>query len=383
MSNSGFQPSTSAILVAALMAMLAGPAAGQTVETAAGPIRVETVARGLEHPWALAFLPDGAMLVTERPGRVRLVAPDGSMSGALEGAPQTRSLGQGGMLDIALHPDFASNGLVYFTFADLDGRAAGTAVARARLVREAGATPRLEGLETIFSMRNKTSGSRHFGSRLAFAPDGTLFFTIGDRGEMDRAQVATDHAGSVLRIADDGSIPADNPFADGAEANPEIWSFGHRNPQGAAIHPETGALWTVEHGPRGGDEVNIPRKGANHGWPVISYGVHYSGQTVGEGTHREGMEQPVHHWDPSISPSGLMFYTGDVFPHWQGDLFTGGLSGQLLSRLEIDGESVTGEERMLTGLGMRIRDVRQGPDGHIYLLTDSGDGRILRLSPAD
>lgn len=380
MSNFGLHASAAIVLSAALAG---GALAQDVVGTRAGNVRVETVARGLEHPWGLAFLPDGAMLVTERPGRVRLVAPDGSLSAALDGAPSTRAWGQGGMLDIALHPDFASNGLVYFTFADIDGRAAGTAVARATLVREEGQPPRFEGLETLFSMGNKTGRNQHFGSRLAFAPDGTLFFTIGDRGEMDRAQIPTDHAGSVLRIAADGSIPPDNPFADGAGAAPEIWSFGHRNPQGAAIHPGTGALWTVEHGPRGGDEVNIPRKGANHGWPVISYGVHYSGQRIGEGKAREGMEQPVHYWEPSVSPSGLLFYTGDVFPDWTGSLFTGALSGQALVRLALDGEAVTGEERMLTGLGMRIRDVRQGPDGHIYLLTDSGDGRILRLSPAD
>lgn len=382
MTNFRFQPYAAAAL-AATLALAVATASARTAEAGSGPVRVETVARGLEHPWGLAFLPDGAMLVTERPGRVRLVGPDGSVSAALAGAPQTRALGQGGMLDVALHPDFASNGLVYFTFAELDGGSAGTAVARARLVRDEDTPPRFEGLETIFSMNRKSSGNRHFGSRLAFAPDGTLFFTIGDRGEMERAQDASDHAGSVLRIADDGAIPPDNPFASGEGAAPEIWSFGHRNPQGAAIHPETGALWTVEHGPRGGDELNIPRKGANHGWPVISYGVHYSGQTVGEGTEKEGMEQPVHYWDPSVSPSGLMFYTGDVFPDWRGNLFTGGLSGQVLVRLELDGERVTGEERLLGDLRIRIRDVRQGPDGRIYLLSDAGDGRILRLSPAD
>ncbi|TCT13677.1 glucose/arabinose dehydrogenase [Tepidamorphus gemmatus] len=382
MSNCDFQPYAVVVAVAGV-AIAAAMASAPIADASASQVRVETVARGLEHPWGLTFLPDGAMLVTERPGRVRLVAADGSMSDPIAGAPQTRAFGQGGLLDVALHPDFASNGLVYFTFAELDGGSAGTAVARARLVRTEGAPPRFEGLQTIFRMNRKSSGNRHFGSRLAFAPDGTLFVTIGDRGEMERAQVATDHAGSVLRIADDGAVPPDNPFADGAAAEPEIWSFGHRNPQGAAIHPDTGALWTVEHGPRGGDELNIPRRGANHGWPVISYGVHYSGRTVGEGTEKEGMEQPIHYWDPSVSPSGLMFYTGDVFPDWRGDLFTGGLSGQVLVRLELDGERVTGEERLLGDLGMRIRDVRQGPDGHIYLLTDSGDGRILKLSPPD
>jgi len=355
-------------------------AAQEIAQTSAGPLRVETVAKGLEHPWALAFLPDGAMLVTERPGRVRLVSADGTVSDALAGAPSTREWGQGGMLDVALDPDFATNGLVYLSFSEIADGTAGTAVAKARLVRDAG-PPRLEGMHVIFRMTGKSSGTRHFGSRLVFAPDGTLFVTIGERGNDDRAQDPNDHAGSVVRINPDGSTPAGNPFANGGGL-PEIWSIGHRNPQGAAINPATGALWTVEHGARGGDEINIPQPGRNYGWPVISYGRHYSGLKIGEGTTKEGMEQPVYYWDPSIAPSGMAFYTGDAYPGWKGDVFVGALKERHLARLDLDGDKVVGEETLLEDVGERIRDVRQGPDGFLYVLTDSGDGRILRLKPA-
>lgn len=365
--------------VVVLMGAVAGVADTPVIETTAGPIRVETVASGLAHPWALAFLPGGGMLVTERPGRVRFVSDDGAVSPPLKGGPITREWGQGGLLDIVLDPDFADTSYVYFSYAEIDGRAAGTAVARARLVGE-GPSMRFEDLETIFRMSDKTRGTRHFGSRLVFAPDGTLFVTIGERGEPDRAQDPGDHAGSVVRINPDGSVPPDNPFVDGG-ALPEIWSIGHRNAQGAAINPATGMLWTVAHGARGGDEINIPLAGRNYGWPVISYGRHYTGGRIGEGTAKEGMEQPVFYWDPSIAPSGMAFYSGDAYPGWSGDLFIGALKETHLARLDLDGDRVVGEERLLEDLGERIRDVRQGPDGLIYLLTDSGDGQVIRLTP--
>ena len=278
-------------------------------------------------------------------------------------------------------PNFAANGMIYLSFAEIEGGKAGTAVARARLVREDG-PPRLEDTQVIFRITGKTGSTRHFGSRLVFAPDGMLFVTLGDRGDMERAQDTADHAGSVIRIAPDGTVPADNPFIDGSGL-PEIWSIGHRNLQGAAINPATGALWTVEHGARGGDEINIPRAGRNYGWPVISYGRHYSGGKIGIGTAKEGMEQPVHYWDPSIAPSGMAFYTGDRFPAWTGDVFVGALRGAHVARLALDGDSVAAEETLFDELGERIRDIRQGPDGYLYLVTDSGDGRILRVVPAE
>lgn len=364
------------------LAAAAVPAlAEQAFDTSAGRVRLETVAAGLDHPWSLAFLPDGAMLVTERPGTVRIVGPDGSLSAPLPGAPATQDWGQGGMLDIVLDPNFAANGMIYLSFAEIEGGKAGTAVARARLVREDG-PPRLEDTQVIFRITGKTGSTRHFGSRLVFAPDGMLFVTLGDRGDMERAQDTADHAGSVIRIAPDGTVPADNPFIDGSGL-PEIWSIGHRNLQGAAINPATGALWTVEHGARGGDEINIPLAGRNYGWPVISYGRHYSGGKIGAGTAKEGMEQPVHYWDPSIAPSGMAFYTGDRFPAWTGDVFVAALRGAHVARLALDGDSVAAEETLFDELGERIRDIRQGPDGYLYLVTDSGDGRILRVVPAE
>jgi glucose/arabinose dehydrogenase len=355
--------------------------AAERVETQSGPINVETVAGGLDHPWGLAFLPGGAMIVTERGGAVRLVLADGTVSAPLAGGPRSESWGQGGLLDVVIDPQFETSGRLYFSYAGIEGRRAGTAIAHARLVREGG-NARFEDLTEIFRMAPLSGGTRHFGSRIVFAEDGTLWFTIGDRGDADRAQDAGDHAGSVLRIDRDGGVPADNPFRNVEGAQPELWSIGHRNAQGAVRHPETGKLWTISHGARGGDEINIPQPGLNYGWPVISYGRHYSGFSIGEGTEKPGLEQPIYYWDPSIAPSGAAFYTGDVFPEWKGNLFVGALKDRLLSRLTVDGERITGEEQMLTELGERIRDVRQGPDGHIYLLTDSSDGRILRLSPA-
>ncbi len=352
------------------------------VTSSAGPLLLETVASGFENPWSLAFLPDGRMLVTERPGRLRLVAADGKVSQPLGGLPRLAARGQGGLLDIALDPDFRSNRMVYLSFAEpRENNGAATAVARGAL-NAAGTA--ITGTTVIFQQQPAGTTGRHFGSRLVFGRDGNLFVTTGDRGNMETsAQDHSTHIGKIIRIRPDGSAPPDNPFVGQSSARPEIWSTGHRNAQGAALHPETGALWTVEHGARGGDEVNAVKKGLNYGWPTISYGVEYSGRKIGEGQTKPGLEQPVHFWDPSISPSGAMFYTANRFSGWTGSLFAGALSGEKLVRLTLAGERVVGEEQLLTSLNERIRDVRQGPDGLIYLLTDSSNGRILRLRPAD
>ena len=341
-------------------------------------LRAVTVASGLRHPWGMTFLPDGRMLVTEREGDIRIVTMAGDKSSPLKGLPDAYVSGQGGILDVALDPAFPENKLVYVSFSESGPGGAGTAVLRAVLDLDGEALT--EG-EIIFRQEPKTDGGRHFGSRLVFAPDGTLFITVGDRGERDRTQDLTINRGQVVRINPDGTIPTDNPFVDMAGRRPEVWSYGHRNPQGAALHPQTGQLWTVEHGARGGDEINRPEAGKNYGWPIISYGRHYSGGKIGEGTHKAGYEQPLYYWDPSIAPSGMAFYTGDAFPAWQGDLFVGSLKFGLLVRLDMDGDRIAAEERLLQGLDDRVRDVRQGPDGLIYLLTDDYDGRILRLEP--
>ena len=339
--------------------------------------RVVTVADDLEHPWGLAFLPDGRMLVTERPGRLRIVQPDGRLSAPVAGVPGVAASGQGGLLDVALAPDFPQSRMIYLSYAEPgDGGTAGTTVARGQF-SDSG----LQDMQVIFRQEPKVRGGAHFGSRLVFTPDGYLFITTGERGRGDMSQDISRHQGKVIRLRPDGTVPPDNPFVGRANARPEIWSYGHRNVQGAALHPVTGALWTVEHGAMGGDELNIPRPGRNYGWPVITYGLDYSGARIGEGTAKEGMEQPVHYWDPSIAPSGLMFYTGDRFPEWRGNLFVGALNFQLLARLELDGDRVVAEERLLQGFRQRIRDVVQGPDGLIYLLTDEDDGRVLRLEP--
>jgi glucose/arabinose dehydrogenase len=351
-----------------------------TAKTAGTDFRVETLTRGLEHAWGLAFLPDGRFLVTERPGRLRLIQADGSLvEEPVSGLPEIRAQGQGGLLDVALHPEFASNRLVYISYNEPGPGGAGTAVARGRLD---GMT--LREVEVIFRLLPKSGTGFHFGSRLVFDRDGYLFITLGDRGDRDRSQALDDHAGSVIRIHDDGRVPADNPFVDKPGAKPEIYSYGHRNIQGAAINPADGRLWTHEHGPQGGDEINLPEPGVNYGWPVITYGVNYGiGTPIGEGTSRPGMAQPIYQWTPSIAPSGMAFYDGDAFPGWRGDLFVGALKFRLLVRLEIEGDQVVNEERLLQGELGRIRDVRQGPDGYLYLLSDAADGLLARLVPAD
>ncbi len=364
--------------------MLPIAAVGDVVGEASKPLAsiddkadVRVFARGLENPWGLAFLPDGTALVTERPGRLRLVSKDGTLSEPIKGLPTVDDNGQGGLLDVALDPQFSSNRLVYLSFSEPGSEGAGTAVLRGKFDGD-----RLENATVIYRQTPKVVSARHYGSRLAFSPDGTLFITQGDRGNYaDQAQALGNHIGKLVRINADGSVPADNPFVGKPDVRPEIWSYGHRNMQGAAIDPSTGLLWTVEHGARGGDELNQPQAGRNYGWPVITYGRDYSGSKIGEGQAKAGLEQPVHYWDPSIAPSGLTFYTGNAFPAWKGSVCLGALAGQRLVRLTMEGGKVTGEEAMLTDLGMRIRDVRQGPDGLLYLLVDSDDGLILRVEP--
>ncbi len=350
----------------------------QTINSEEHAFRVASIADGLEHPWSLAFLPDGRMLITERPGRLRLLANGRLEPQAVTGVPAVAAVGQGGLMDVALHPRYAENGLVYLSYSARVEGGVGTEVARGRL---SGA--RLENVQVIFRQSPGGSTGRHFGSRLVFDRAGYLYVTLGDRGEQNRAQKPDDHAGSVIRLHDDGRVPKDNPFVGKPGWKPEKYTLGNRNMQGAALHPGTGALWAHEHGPQGGDEVNVIRAGANYGWPVITYGAEYGiGTKIGEGTHKAGMEQPLHYWVPSIAPSGMAFYTGERFPRWRGDLFVGALRDQMLVRLGLDGEKVVKEERLLKGTLGRIRDVRVGPDGLVYLLTDAPAGVLVRLEPA-
>jgi glucose/arabinose dehydrogenase len=356
----------------------------QTDAAPQGPIgseqasfEVVTVAAGLEHPWGMAFLPNGDVLITERPGRLRLLREGALDPTPIAGVPAVYASGQGGLLDVALDPDFAANGLIYLSYAAAGDGGNSTRVLRARL-----GEGRLEDQQVIFTALPLVNSSKHFGSRLVFDRQGHLFITVGERGQDERAQDLADLNGAVIRLHPDGSVPQDNPFAGRADARPEIFSYGHRNPQGMAVHPETGAVWTHEHGPRGGDEVNVVRPGVNYGWPVITHGISYAGFPIGEGEEKPGMAQPLYHWVPSIAPSGMAFYTGDEFPDWRGDLFVGALRDELLARLEIDGERVVAEERLLEGTIGRIRDVETGPDGFLYLLTDESDGGLYRLEPA-
>ncbi|MGI9424575.1 MAG: PQQ-dependent sugar dehydrogenase [Hyphomicrobiaceae bacterium] len=344
--------------------------------------KATVIAKGLVNPWGMQFLPDGRIIITERPGAIRIIDKDGTVSKPLNGAPKVLARGQGGMLDVALTPDFATSRTLFISFSEPRGGArSGTSIARARLVGSTGGD-RLEDLRVIFRQQPASGGGLHFGSRLAIAPDGKLFVTLGERGRKFMAQDAKTHFGKVVRINPDGSVPSDNPFVGQGGSQPHLWSIGHRNPQAAAIHPQTGKLWTVEHGARGGDEINIPQSGRNYGWPVITYGRDYSGAKIGVGTRRAGMEQPVYYWDPSIAPSGMAFYSSDRFPQWQGSLFVGALRARHLARLVLDGNKVVAEEVLLENVGSRIRDVRQGPDGAIYVLTDSRNGRLLRVEPA-
>ena len=350
------------------------------VQASQRPVKAETFARGLVHPWGLAFLPDGRLLVTERPGRLRIVDRHGELSAPIGGIPEVYASGQGGLLDVALAPDFATSQLVYLSFAEPRGGGRnGTSVARGTLVAT-GDSNRLDNAQVIFRQEPAYASSHHFGSRLVFMPDGSLFVTTGERfSQREEAQNPSNHIGKLLRLMSDGAPYAGNPRLPGWR--PEVWSIGHRNVQAAALNPASGKLWTIEHGARGGDEINIPEAGKNYGWPVISYGRNYDGSKIGIGTHKAGMEQPIYYWDPSIAPSGAAFYTGTLFPEWQGNLFVGALAGQALHRLLLDGDKVVGEETLLSDLGQRIRDVRQGADGALWLLTDEAQGRILRVVP--
>jgi glucose/arabinose dehydrogenase len=348
-----------------------------TTSTLAQTLRPVVVAKGLEHPWGLAFLPDGRMLVSERPGRLRIVERDGRLSAPLAGVPEVAASGQGGLLDVVLHPQFTSNRLVYWSFSEPGDGGAGTAVARGRLDGQ-----RLADVQVVFRQVPKVGGGNHFGSRLVWSRDGHLFVTLGDRfSRKDDAQRLDNHMGKLVRIDADGRAPADNPFVKRDGARPEIWSYGHRNIQGAALHPDSGELWTTEHGPQGGDELNVPAAGANHGWPVITHGRNYgSGTRIGDGTERADIAAPLRTWLPtSIAPSGMAFLTSDRYPGWKGNLFLGALRGTHLVRLELDGRKVLRESQLLTDQHARIRDVRQGPDGWLYVLTDAPDGQLWRL----
>ncbi len=361
---------------------LASTVEAATFKTEKGDISVDIVADGLARPWAIDFLPDKRMIVTERGGRMRIVSPDGKKSAAIKGVPGVDVGGQGGLLDVAVHPDFAQNRLIYWSFSEAGKGGNSTAVARGKLSADGKA---LEDVKMIFSQKPKLRSNMHFGSRLVFDGKGHLFVTLGERSAekfRGQAQELNSHLGKVVRLMEDGSVPKDNPFVGKEGALPEIWSYGHRNPQAAAINPATGALWEIEHGPRGGDEINLPEPGKNYGWPLVSYGVNYDGTPVGTGKREApGMENPIYQWTPVIAPSGMAFYTGDSFPQWKGNLFVGGLRAGALVRLELDGAKVTHEERLLKELDMRIRDVAQGPDGALYVVTDASDGQILRISP--
>ena len=378
-----------AVALPALLAVAVPVVAQQVQNSEHHAFRVVPVADGLQNPWSMAFLPGGDILVTERPGRLRLIRNGILQPEPIGGVPAVRARGQGGLLDVVLHPDFATNRLVYLSFSkpNAEGTQATTAVIRGRLEGHA-----LTNVQEIFEAKAWSAGGNHFGSRLAFDGRGFLFITVGDRGvSPDPATVAahpgqtlSEHQGSVIRLHDDGRVPADNPFVNRAGALPEIWSYGHRNLQGMAFHPATGDLWETEHGPQGGDELNLVQPGRNYGWPVIGYGLQYGGSVIHQSTHRDGMEQPAHYWVPSIGTSGLMVYTGERFPAWKNSVFAGGLVGQQLARLTLDGRRVASVEVLLRGMG-RIRDVRQAPDGLIYIAFDSRNGEttgLVRLEPA-
>jgi glucose/arabinose dehydrogenase len=381
------KPHLRRVALASAAIALAAPALAldETIDTEQARIRAVTVVDGLEHPWALAFLPDGSALVTERPGRLRLVSPEGELSEPRAGVPEVDARDQGGLLDVALDPGFEENRLVYVSFAEPGEQGTNsTAVARGRLSEDQTA---LENVEVIFSQQPKLPSTKHFGSRLVFDGNGHLFITLGERSEEQfrgQAQDLGSHLGKIVRVNPDGSVPEDNPFAKQEGALPEIWSYGHRNIQAAAMNPETGELWEIEHGPKGGDELNIPKPGANYGWPEVSFGVNYSGTPVGTGeSDAPGFEDPIYQWTPVIAPSGMTFYTGEAFPEWKGDLFVGGLGSTALVRLELDGNAVVGEERILEQAGRRIRDVVVGPQGALFLVTDEDNGEIIRITPAD
>jgi glucose/arabinose dehydrogenase len=362
----------------AFCATAAAQPAAKAVQSQKHAFRVVTLVKGLSFPWSLAFLPDGRMLVTERDGRLRIISKDFKLDPRpVEGVPPVVAVGQGGLFDIALHPGYAENQLVYLAYNGAGNGGWGTELMRAKFDGQ-----RLTEPQVLFRLDPKSRSGHHFGGRIVFDRQGYLYLTLGDRGDKERAQLLYDHAGSVIRLHDDGRVPQDNPFVKRPAARPEKFTLGNRNMQGAALHPKTGELWTHEHGPQGGDEVNVMRAGRNYGWPVITYGVNYGlGTKIGEGTHKAGMEQPLYKWVPSIAPSGMAFYEGNKFPGWQGNILVGALRSEMLVRLELDGERIVSEERLLKGTLGRIRDVRVGPDGYGYLLTDDSEGVLARLEP--
>ncbi|TDY04005.1 PQQ-dependent sugar dehydrogenase [Thiohalophilus thiocyanatoxydans] len=366
------------LFFASLSLFLLGACNASTDASEPRPYQVEVLTDGLSHPWSMAFLPGGEVLITEKAGRLRIWRDGKLLENTVSGLPDIHPTGQGGLLDLALHPDFADNRWLYFSYVANHEGDATTHVARGRY-RDA----RLSDVEVLFIAEPAGDTGRHFGSRLVFDQDGYLYLTVGDRGEQPRAQDLSDHAGGTHRLHADGRIPDDNPFVDRDDVKPSFYTYGNRNAQGMTVHPDTGVIWQVEHGPRGGDELNIIEAGNNYGWPVITYGINYSGSQIGEGiTHKEGMEQPVHYWDPSIAPSGLAVYTGDAFPDWQGNFFVGALAHEHLARLVLEDNKVVKEEKLLEERGERIRDVRQGPDGLLWILTDESNGSLLRLKPA-
>ena len=351
----------------------------QFVQSEKHAFRISSLVTGLENPWSVAFLPDGRFLITERAGRLRLVSSDFKLDPKpIDGLPEVVSHGQGGLFDVVLHPQYAQNGWIYWAYNAPGPGGWGTALARGKLQGQ-----RMTDVQVLFSMQPKTRSGFHFGGRIVFDQAGFVYITLGDRGDKDRAQKLDDHAGSVIRLHDDGRVPDNNPFVKRAGALAEKWTLGNRNMQGAALHPQTGELWTHEHGPQGGDELNVMRSGLNYGWPVITYGVNYGlGTKIGEGQEKPGMVQALKVWVPSIAPSGMAFVSGSQFPQWQGSLLIGALRGQMLVRLTLDGEKVVSEERLFQGRPGRIRDVRMGPDGLVYLLTDDVQGALLRIEPA-
>lgn len=368
----------SLLLLSGMLWLSLNPATAFTEDTEKAKVQASELINGLDHPWSLAFLPDGHMLITERSGDLLLFDKAANNRRQITGLPDIEVYGQGGLLDVRPHPDFANNRWLYLSYAAEGKNGVGTEVARGKLHGT-----QLSQLEVLFRLTPKSHRGQHFGSRLVFDKKGYLYITLGDRGERQRAQDTQDHAGSVIRLHDDGRIPADNPFVTNKKGRAEIFSYGHRNAQGAALHPKTGELWLHEHGPQGGDEMNISRNGQNFGWPTITYGVNYVvGTKIGEGTHKAGMQQPLYYWVPSIAPSGMSFYTGDAFPAWKDNIFVGSLKFRLLVRLELDGEKVVHEERLFKAKFGRIRDVRTGSDGFLYLLTDSDNGKLIRLQPA-
>ena len=375
---------TASVLVALAVAAGGSPAA-DLASTQYHRVHISTVTEGLDRPWGLAFLPDGRMLVTERAGRLRVVGKDGKLDPVqVAGLPRVDPQGQGGLLDVVLHPQYSANGWVYWSYAQKDASGEnGTEVARGKLAGGPGAWS-MESVEVLFRMAPKSSASLHFGSRIVFDRAGLMYVTLGERGDKDRAQKLDDHGGKIVRLTDDGKPAPGNPFSGDPKAKPEVFSLGHRNVQGAAIHPKTGVLWASEHGPQGGDELNVIKAGVNYGWPVITYGVNYmTGTKIGEGTEKPGMAQPAKYWTPSPALSGLAFYEGEKFPKWRGDILIGTMKADALIRVRLDGDRVVDDEFLLKGQLPRVRTVRVGPDGFVYLLTDVANGAILRLEPAD